>query len=114
MPLDQLAHMGAAGQAEANRLAFTSTNAAGFNWRPYKSPPQVYQKSIANATKNVAHAAECPWDYAAWCPNGAGHPGPAWRDMNEYEPTWVKLNTTRLWIDKIKKDVHGNPIGWKE
>ena len=34
--------------------------------------------------------------------------------MNEYEPTWVKLNTARLWIDKIKKDAHGKPIGWNE
>ena len=39
--LDQLAHMGAAGQAEANRLVYTWVKPAGFNWRPYKNPPQV-------------------------------------------------------------------------
>ena len=58
--LDELVHMGAAGQAEANRLVYTWVKPASFNWRPYKNPPQVYQKSIANAMKNVAHAAERP------------------------------------------------------
>ena len=37
------------------------------------------------------------------------HPGPAWRGMNEYEPTWVKLNTARLWIDKSKKTPMESP-----
>ena len=85
---------------------------ASFNWRPYKNPPQVYQKSIANATKNLAHAAKRPWDYAAWYPSGAGHPGPAWDAMDEFEPTWVKPNTSRLWFDNVKKDAQGKPIGW--
>ena len=51
--LDQLAHMGAAGQAEANRLVFIWAEPAGFNWLPYKNPPQVYHKSTANSIKEV-------------------------------------------------------------
>ena len=55
-----------------------------------------------------------PWAYAAWYPSGAGHSGPALREMNELEPTWVKPNTTRLWFDNVKKGAQGKPIGWNK
>ena len=58
MSLDQLAHMGAAGQAEANRLIYSWVKPAGVNWLPYIKPAQVYQRSIGNAMKLVARPAE--------------------------------------------------------
>ena len=63
--LDQLAHMGAAGQAEANRLVFTWTKPAGFNRLPYENPQQVYENAIANSTKNLTREPTRPWDYLA-------------------------------------------------
>ena len=112
--MEKLVASGAQGQCEGSRLVATWSKPAVVNWRPYDNPPEVYQKAIHNAMESVAQA-ERPWQYNAWYPSGTqGHPGPAWRAMGQYEPSWARPNTARLWDEKVIKNAHGQPIGWRK
>ena len=107
-----MAASGTAGQAEANRLIATWTKPAGFNWKPYREPPMVYQRGINEARQSLSQG-NSPWSYSAYFPSGArGQPGPAWAAMENYEPSWARPNAMSLWNDVIK-DAQDKPLGWK-
>ena len=111
--LERLCASGAPGQVECNRLVATWTKPAGFNWKPYRSAPMVYQKCISEATQRIAEG-RSPWSYNAYFPSGAnGRPGPAWAAMDNYEPIWVRTNAACLWEQCVIKDAQGQPLGWE-
>ena len=111
--LQLMAASGTAGQAEANRLVATWAKPAGSNWQPYREPPMVYQRGIAEANQSLSQGNR-PWNYNAYFPSGAcGQPGPAWAAMENYEPIWARPNAASLWDKCVIKDAQDKPLGWK-